>query len=179
MSKMKTISIILPILWAVMVLDCPAELSRAEDITADIQKQLPEGWKCILISERGKMGHPHGLGEPLFRLDFTNAHLTFKYKIDAGLKKGQFMDVHPNLRLHFHDAAEREHVLQTIHDERIYSWDIPVLFADTKEHVVVTSPLWLNPVSDGIITTAVRTKESHKATAPLVKALKAYLDGRK
>jgi hypothetical protein len=125
------------------------------------------------------MGHPHGLEEPLFRLDFVNADQTFS--VDNG--PGQVAVVHPNLRLHFHSSSERERILKTIEAERVYSWAIPVLFADTRDYVVVTSPLWQNHYSTKVGNTnwgaGVYTEEANGLIAPLLSALKAYFDSRK
>jgi len=148
--------------------------SPGEAVAADIRKQLPEGWTCTPISEKGKMGHPHGLEEPLFRLDFVNPNVAFTEEIGP---------VHPNLRLHFHASADRERILKTIEAERVYSWAIPTLFADTREYVVVTSPLWQNnnKVQVGNTTwgSGVYTEEANRLIAPLLQALKKYFDSRK
>ena len=167
-------SVLLP--WAVSVTTLQ---SPGEAAAADIRKSLPVGWTCTAVSEQGKMGHPHGLEEPLFRLDFVNTNLTFS--VDDG--PGQTRLVHPNLRLHFHASAERERILKTIEAERIYSWAIPVLFADTKDYVVVTSPLWQNHYSTQVGGTTwgagVYTEEANRLIAPLLEALKKYFDSRK
>jgi hypothetical protein len=153
--------------------------SPGETAAADIRKYLPAGWTCAVVSARGEMGHPHGLEEPLFRLDFANANLSFP--VDDG--PGQARLVHPNLRLHFHASAERERILETIEAERIYSWAIPVLFADTRDYIVVTSPLWQNHYSTQVGGTTwgagVYTEEANKLIAPLLEALKKYFDSRK
>ena len=141
-------------------------------VASDIRKYLPAGWTCTLISEQGKMGHPHGLDEPIFRLDFVNRSLAFSLPTGPGRTRL----VHPNLRLHFHASAERERVLKTIEAERIYSWAIPVLFADTRDYVVVTSPLWQNYSSPG---QGVYTDEANRLIAPLLEALKKYFESRK
>ena len=107
-------------------------------VAAEMRKLLPRGWTCTLLDEKGKMGHPHGLGEPSFRLDFENK--------DAMHREGdEDRSFHPNFRLHFHPIRERDVVLKTIEHERNYSWDIPVLFAETRDYIVVTSPMWMNP----------------------------------
>jgi uncharacterized protein (TIGR02246 family) len=148
--------------------------SPGEAAAADIRKFLPVGWTCTVVSEKGQMGHPHGLEEPLFRLDFVNANQTFS--VDDG--PGQTRVVHPNLRLHFHSSSERERILKTIEAERVYSWAIPVLFADTRNYVVVTSPLWQNHYSTRVGDTnwgaGVYTDEANRLIAPLLGALKAY-----
>jgi hypothetical protein len=149
--------------------------SPGEAIAADIRKHLPEGWTCTLISEKGKMGHPHGLEEPLFRLDFVNSNVSFT--VD------ETRLVQPNLRLHFHASAERKHILKTIEAERVYSWVIPTLFADTKDYIVVTSPLWQNHYSTMVGTTTwgagVYTEGANRLIAPLLRALKEYFGLRK
>ncbi len=147
--------------------------SPGEAIAADIRKHLPDGWTCTLIAEKGKMGHPHGLEEPLFRLDFVNSTVTFAD--EAG-------PTHPSLRLHFHASAERERILKTIEAERVYSWVIPTLFADTRDYVVVTSPLWQNTtrmkVSNTTWAAGTYTEGANRAIAPLLQALKKYFDSR-
>jgi hypothetical protein len=172
---MKTTFVMLVLLCAVIALECPAEPSPAEHVAADIQKQLPQGWTCTLISEKSKMGHPHGLDEPLFRLDFINTNLTLKDEIWNGESK----TIHPNLRLHFHNIAEREHVLQTIEAEKWYSWPTPSLFAETKEYVIVTSSFWQNHVAYPTYESVVSTKEANDAIAPLLTALRAYFAAKK
>jgi len=150
-----------------------AAQSPGEAVAADIRKQLPDGWTCTLISEKGKMGHPHGLEEPLFRLDFVNSSVAFAEEIGP---------VHPNLRLHFHASAERDGILKTIEAERPYSWAIPTLFADTREYVVVTSPMWQNHFTTRVGDTnwgvGVHTEEANRLIAPLLQALKKYFDSR-
>ena len=149
--------------------------SPGEAAASDIQKSLPEGWTCTLVSQKGKMGHPHGLEEPLFRLDFVNSNVAFAVDEQTRL-------VHPNLRLDFHASAERERILETIEAEGIYSWAIPVLFADTRDYVVVTSPLWQNHYSTEVGGTTwgagVYTEEANGLIAPLLQALKKYSDSR-
>ena len=148
--------------------------SPGDIAAAEIRKILPDGWICTLISEKGKMGHPHGLEEPLFRLDFVNSNVAFLEETGP---------VHPNLRLHFHATAERERILKTIEAERAYSWAIPTLFADTREYVVVTSPLWQNnnKVQVGNTTwgAGVYTEDANRLIAPLLQALKKYFESRK
>jgi len=153
--------------------------TRAERVAADIQNCIPSGWTCTLISEKGKMGHPHGLEEPLFRLDFVNTNLTFREEMASGSER-----VHPNLRLHFHDAADRDRILKTIEAEQSYSWAIPILFGETKEYVIVTSPLWQNrfiaaKTGNKAWVAGSHTDEANKAVAPLLKALKQYCDAHK
>jgi len=147
--------------------------SPGDAVAADIRKYLPDGWTCTLISEKGKMGHPHGLEEPLFRLDFVNSSVAFTEEIGP---------VHPNLRLHFHATAERERILKTIEAERVYSWAIPTLFADTRDYVVVTSPLWRNHYSTKVGNTTwgagVYTEDANRLIAPLLQTLKKYFDSR-
>src|SRR5690349_12252683 len=77
-------------------------------VAADIRKTLPAGWTCTLISEKGSMGHPHGLEEPVFRLDFVNTNVTFKVDVAPGKVESE----HPNIRLHFYPIADHKHVLE-------------------------------------------------------------------
>ena len=129
------------------------------NFVSGIRTALPEGWGCSLIAEEGKMGHPHGLGEPLFRVDFTNPKETFE-------GPGKTGRLHPSLRLHFHPVADRQQILKVIEAEKIMSWDIPVLFSETREYLIVTSPTWINQGH--------YTEEAKKLMAPLEEALKKH-----
>ena len=152
---------------------------RPKEIAAEIKKLLPAGWTCTLIFEQGKMGYPHGLKEPLFRIDFINTDVTFP----AGIQKGKYLDVNPNLRLHFHAIAEREEVLKTIRAEMVYSWDVPIKFTETKDYIIVTSPLWKNHYTEEVGGTTWAIGDSsdaaNRALRPLLEALKKYFDARK
>ena len=158
----------------------PATTSAPEpkEVAAEMRKLLPAGWTCTLISEKGKMGHPHGLNEPLFRLDFINTGVTFP----AGIRKRKYLDVNPNLRLHFHAIAEREEVLKTIRAEMGYSWDVPIKFTETKDYIIVTSPLWKNHYTKEVGGTTWAAGDSSDAASmvlrPLLQALKKYFDAR-
>jgi hypothetical protein len=119
------------------------------------------------------------MDEPLFRLDFVNTNVTFQAKLAAD----QYKSVHPNLRLHFHPIAEREHVLQTIKAERFYSWNIPILFAETRDYVVITGALWQNHWTESVGGTTWGcgdySEEANKAIEPLLNALRSYFDAKK
>jgi hypothetical protein len=155
--------------------------SPADKVAADIRQILPKGWECIAITEKGKMGHPHGLEEPRFRLDFINTNETFRVEV---LPRYTNL-VHPNLRLHFHDVQEREHVLRTVEAEQIYSWTIPTLFCETKQFIIVTSPVWINHTVAAdetgkiIANVGMTSGEIRSSLFPLEKALKDYCNSRK
>jgi hypothetical protein len=149
-------------------------LPSGQSVAAEIQKVLPEGWSLMLIDEKGKMGHPHGLEEPLFRIDFVNTNVEIK---ETGLRYGTNVvsSIHPNLRLHFHAQADREQTLKVIEKEKLFSWDIPTLFGETKDFVIVGSPMWHNRFASGGDFSA----EANKAIHPLLEALRKYVDAHK
>jgi hypothetical protein len=179
MRILSTVAVVLASVLLEWATPARATQSLGEAAASDIRKWLPDGWTCTLISEKGKMGHPHGLEEPLFRLDFVNVSRAFP----VANEPDQTKLVHPNLRLHFHASAERERILKAIEAERIYSWAIPVLFADTKDYIVVTSPLWQNHYSTTLGNTTwgagMYTEEANRLIAPLLRALKEYFNLRK
>jgi hypothetical protein len=74
-------------------------------------------------------------------------------------------------------------ILETIEAEKLDSWAIPVLFADTSDYVVVTSPLWQNhyttTVGDKAWGAGVYTDDANRLIAPLLHALKEHFDSRK
>ena len=112
------------------------------------------------------MGHPHGLDEPVFRLDCTDLTHTFEYQPVPGEMSQQ----HPCLRLHFHSIEDRERILGIVETESCYSWDIPIYFAETEQYMIVTSPAYIN--------NGVYTEEARALIAPLEQALKSYFAGR-
>lgn len=130
------------------------------DFVSGMQDVLPEGWEMELITQEGLMGHPHGLDEPLFRIDFVNR--THQFEAPGG--QASF----PSLRLYFYDIREKDAILETIEQEKIYSWDVPDYFDETAEYIVVTSPLYIN---GGCF-----SDEAMSLYTPLEKALKNYFD---
>jgi len=155
------------------------ELFSVDRVASDIQRVIPKGWKCIVITEKGKMGHPVGLEEPSFRLDFIKTNETLQMKIAAQLTNV----VHPNCRLHFHAIEDREHVLRTIEAERIGCYDSPDYFADTKPCIVVTSWAWINQTfitnETAIWSFSSPGGEIGERVKPLREALKDYCDSLK
>jgi hypothetical protein len=137
---------------------------RVNGLVSGVRAVLPKGWKCTVITESGKMGHPHGLEEPAFRIDFVNPTEVFE---DQLLRKR----LHPTLRLHFYRIGDKRHILEKIEAEKIYSCDIPIYFSETAEYLVVTSPSWIN---EGCF-----TKTATKLMAPLEQALKEHFLSQK
>ncbi|MDD5702253.1 MAG: hypothetical protein PHU23_09420, partial [Dehalococcoidales bacterium] len=101
-----------------------------------IQDVLPVGWELQVIDQTGIMDPPHGLNEPIFRIDFVDRTQQFK---DSG---GRVFN--PSLRLYFYDIQEKDAILNVIEAEKIYSWDIPDYFDETSRYIIVTSPLYIN-----------------------------------
>jgi hypothetical protein len=153
-------------------------LPSGQSVAAEIQKELPEGWSLTLIDEKGKMGHPHGLEEPLFRIDFVNTNVVIR---ESGTVQGTnaVSSVHPNLRLHFHSQADRDQTLEIIEKEKIFSWDIPTLFGETKDFVIVGSPMWHNRFQTSFGSGGDFSAEANKALHPLLEALRKYVDAHK
>jgi hypothetical protein len=115
-----------------------------------------------VITEPGKMGHPHGLDEPAFRIDFTNPTASFPEW--ASVETNQPKWRRPSLRLHFHPIAGKPLILKTIEREQMYSWDIPTSYAETRDFIVVTSPAWINEGD--------YSDDARKLMKPLERALK-------
>ncbi len=136
--------------------------SDYDDFVSGIQDVLPEGWEMESISQEGLMGHPHGLNEPLFRIDFVDR--THQFEGPGG------RTYFPSLRLYFYDIQEKGTVLETIEQEKVYSWDVPDYFDKTAEYIVVTSPLYIN---GGCF-----SDEAMSLYEPLEKALKDYFNAQ-
>jgi hypothetical protein len=106
------------------------------DFISGIQDVLPNSWEMEVIDQKGTMGHPHGLEEPLFRIDFVDH--THQFRDEGGRA------ISPSARLYFYDIRDKDPILETIKIEAMYSWDIPDYFDETVEHIIVTSPLYTN-----------------------------------
>lgn len=133
-----------------------------------IQDILPEGWTYTVIDESGEMGHPNGLVEPIFRIDFLNSNSTFFYTHSYSKKSDKIETYNPYLRIHFHPIGDKEKIMKTIEIERVYSWDIPMYFGETKEYIIITSPGWINH--------GIYTEEAKLLYAPLEETLKKYFE---
>jgi hypothetical protein len=145
-------------------------LPSGRSVAAEIQSVLPTGWSLTLIDEKGKMGHPHGLEEPLFRIDFVNTNIVIQ-EVEKIYGTNRVHELRPNLRLHFHSKVDREHTLAVIKKEQVYSWDIPTIFGETKEFIIVDSPAWYNGGNHG--------EEANRAMDPLLRSLGKYVEADK
>ncbi|MBX7245279.1 MAG: ankyrin repeat domain-containing protein [Candidatus Sumerlaeaceae bacterium] len=143
----------------------PVYSAQAETMARSLRSQLPPGWTCTVTTEPGRMGHPHGLGEPMFRLDFENRDVKFPAEHGA-ISKGQLS---PCLRLHFHSIDEQREIERVVEAERVYSWDIPTTYAVLRNHIVVSSPGWKNH--------GYSTPKANAAIAPLLAALQPAMHG--
>lgn len=76
--------------------------------------------------------------------------------------------MNPSLRLYFYDIQEKDAILETIEQEKIYSWDVPDYFDETAGLIIVTSPLYIN---GGCF-----SDEAIALYWPLEKALKGYFN---
>jgi hypothetical protein len=101
-----------------------------------IRESLPASWQMTVIDKEGEIGHPHGLKEPLFRIDFLD---TEHYFFDAGGRQYS-----PSARLYIYDIVQQKIIMATIVRERMYSWDIPEYYDRTKDYIIVTSPSYIN-----------------------------------
>jgi hypothetical protein len=153
-------------------------LPSGHSVAEEIQKELPEGWSLTLIDEKGKMGHPHGLEEPLFRIDFINTNVVINEARQMNGTNATSL-FHPNLRLHFHSQANRDEILKIIEKEKIFSWDIPTLFGETKDFVIVSSPMWHNRFDTGFASGGDFSAEANRALHPLLEALRKYVEAHK
>lgn len=139
---------------------------REPPLVLQVRAHLPDGWTCTVVKEKGKMGHPHGLEEPLFRADFTNARQTFPFPS----RKDRPKTVHPRIPLYFYPIRSKGDVMEVIHKERVYSWDIPIYFGETGDYLVVTSPAYVNH--------GVFTEEAKKGIRPMWTVLRKHIKNK-
>jgi len=155
--------LILLVLTALPLMACQHKGESAQkhvdsDFISGINDVLPNGWEMEVIGQKGAIGHPHGLEEALFRIDFVDHTHQFS---DSGGRA-----TFPSARLYFYDIHETDSVLETIKREAIYSWDVPDYFDETAKYIVVTSPLYING--------GIYTEEAMALYQPLDTVLKEY-----
>ncbi|MBN2074271.1 MAG: hypothetical protein JW762_01845 [Dehalococcoidales bacterium] len=131
-----------------------------KEFVAGIHEILPLGWEMMLTTQES-MQPPHGLGEPLFRLDFTDT--INKFNVEHGIES---IDISPGLRLVFYDIDDKQLIMDIIETEKIYSWDIPQYYDESLLYIAVTSPVYIN--------SGFHDDEVMKYYEPLEKALKSY-----
>ena len=143
----------------------PAPPAADPPLIGRIRQHLPKGWQCVVVKEAGKMGHPHGLREPVFRADFSRPDQTF----DA-FRGPQKKSLNPGVQLYFYAIGSKADVMKVIDRERIYSWNIPIYFGETQEYLVVTSPPYVNH--------GVFTEEAKKAIRPMWAVLRQHIENK-
>ena len=136
-----------------------------QTLISQIRKDLPSGWQCRVVQQDGAKGHPHGLAEPLLRVDFSAPEQSFQSPIG-----GRRDRVSPLIQLYFYDIATKAHVLEVIDKERVYSWDIPIYFGETEDYIIVTSPSYVN---HGIF-----TEEAQKTIRPMWNVLRKHIENK-
>jgi hypothetical protein len=78
-----------------------------------IGSALPASWQMTVTDQESEIGHPHGLEEPLFRIDFLDSLHRFH---DEGGRQYS-----PSARLYFYDIAQDSTVMAAIEREKFYS----------------------------------------------------------
>ena len=135
--RKKVLRLSLLILTITILTVCGDSNRESEDaFISGIKEVMPSGWTMETIDKPSAMGHPHGLEEPLFRIDFTDSVHQFYDSTGRALP--------PSLRLYFYDIGSRDAILSVIEKEKIYSWAVPEYFDQTRDYLIVTSPLYIN-----------------------------------
>lgn len=152
---------------AILISGCIQEVTKEQSKEKleyeilNIGEGIPEGWSYTIITEEGKMESPHGLEDPVIRIDFINPDVEFE-------NSGKTKKYNPSLRLYFYHSAEKQEIMEIIANESVYSWCIPIYFDETKQYIIVTSPCYIN--------SGVFTEEAKDYYSPLEKSLKGYFD---
>lgn len=149
------------ILFLVLVLGCKSNITDSEkdsveELLLKIQEDMPPGWTCVVVRDNGKMGHPHGLDEPEFRVDYVNKQVRFSPE-----------NVNPIIPLFFYSIESKSHIMKIVAEEAMFSWAIPVYFGETEECLVITSPAYVN---QGIF-----TEEAKNMIKPMWRVLRRYI----
>ena len=163
----KKLSITIGILIiTILISGCIQEVTEKQskeklgDEILKITDGIPEGWSYAQITEEGKKGNPHGLEEPVIRIDFINP--------DEEFENSDETKYNPSLRLYFYHIVEKQEIMKIIANESMYSWSIPIYFDETERYIIVTSPCYIN--------SGVFTEEAKDYYSTLEKLLKEYFD---
>lgn len=148
----------------------------------NIGEAVPEGWNYsvtqnfrgevipasgfgkIITQNSEELTVHHGLWKPVAIVNFINPNKEIEYYQDVKTDK----KYNPSLQLNFYNVTEKQRIMEIIDEEKLYSWCVPVYFAETKKYIIVTSPCYIN---SGIF-----TEEAKNYYSPLEKSLKEYFD---
>ena len=149
-----------PLILIALLAGCVSQSRLGGDaLISNIHGNLPDGWECTVEKTDGQKGHPHGLKEPMFRVDITNPNEIIP---DRPNKK------RPSIQLYFYQIDSKPLVMKIIKEQAPHSWDIPIYFGETEEYVVVTSPSYVNH--------GVFTEEAKRTIRPAWKVLRKYIE---
>lgn len=140
---------------------------KRPDPIAAVVGALPAGWRHRVIAAAGQRGHPEALDEPGRSLEMENP--------------GEWLDapgpvarrIHPSLKLYFYPMSRKADVERAIASTARSSACIPLMFAETADHVVVTTPCDIN---GGLFTP--EAKASHAALVAAIERALGPLRGR-
>lgn len=124
-----------------------------------INEGLPKGWQSELIIENEIVGNLKGLEEAIAKINFIN--------IQEKMASSKDRWFNPTLVLYFYNIKEKDRILEVIKVESIYSSNIPIFFDETKNYIILTSPLYVN---------AGHVKEGAELNQPLSKSLKTFFN---
>jgi hypothetical protein len=116
-----------------------------------------------VIHKKGEKGHPHGLGEPMMRMDLSSPEQSF-----PNTKGARRKTLSPLIQLYLYNIADKPYIQEVIMKERPFSWDVPIYFGETEDYVVVTSPPYVNH--------GVFTEEAKKKIRPMWDALRKHIE---
>ncbi len=145
---------------------CTTNRALNEDsLVSCIRNDLPPGWQCTVITQKGEKGYPHGLQEPGIRMDFASSGQSFQNANGTQSEK-----LSPLIQLYLYDITDKSIVLEVIEKEGLYSWDIPIYFGETEKYIVVTSPAYVNH--------GVFTEEARQSIRPMWNVLRKYIENK-
>jgi len=131
-------------------------------LVSRIRIDLPDEWQCTIETKEGQKGHPHGLDELLFRVDFSNPDKTFYDRFKGKLS--------PLIQLYFYEISSKAHIMRVIEKEKEYSWNIPIYFGETDKYIAVTSPPYVNH--------GVFTEDAKRAIRPIWNVLRKHIENK-
>jgi len=97
----------------------------------------PTGWECKIIQEDFDLSDiPKSLNDPL-------AIVKYEYPFEEITTIGESV-IAPSLILNLYSIELKDKLIKQVISQQIFSWCIPILYGETEDYIVITSPCFIN-----------------------------------
>jgi hypothetical protein len=134
---MKNASIFTIIVAAFIINNCVEQInsdSTEPDALAGLEDNLPENWHYLKVGDFDTTKIPVGMGDPV--------QVSRVYKAEQPQPADTL-----SILLFFFPLEEKEMIDSIIQAQTMSSWCIPIFFAESSAHYVITSPCYIHSSS--------------------------------